>query len=80
MIHNPRALSGYNTSVFLVCSGELVITRSRMLVPRVGVLLICIKKWSCNASINGSSLAPEALSMESQEMFGKLMSPPITMF
>ena len=74
------ALSGDNTSVTLVCSGALVITRSRMLLPRVGVWLIYVKKWSCNASINGSSLAPEALSTESQEMFGKLMSPQITIF
>ena len=37
-----------------------------MLLPRVGVWLVCVKKWSCNASINGSSLAPEALSTESQ--------------
>ena len=44
-----------------------------MLLPRVGVWLICVKKWSCNASINGSWLSPEALSTESQEMFGKLI-------
>ena len=74
------ALSGDNTSVTLVCSGALVITRSRMLLPRVGVWFIYVKKWSCNASINGSSLSPEALSTESQEMFGKLMSPQITIF
>ena len=74
------ALSGDNTSVTLVCSGALVITRSRMLLPRVGVWLICVKKWACNASINGSWLSPEALSTESQEMCGKLLSPQITIF
>ena len=75
-----RKNTGDNTSVTLVCFEALVITRSRILLPRVGVLLICVKKWSCNASINGSTLAPEALSTESQKMFGKLMSPQITIF
>ena len=37
-------------------------------------------KFAFFGGVNGSSLAPEALSTEWQEMFGKLMSPEITIF
>ena len=50
-----------------------------MLLPRVArFLLSCAKRWSLRVLIKTSSLTPDALSMESPRMSGKLKSPEIT--
>ena len=68
-----------NTSVTLVWSGVLVMTRSRIFLPHVGLRFNCVKKWSFSESTN-NSFVPEAQSGASQGIFAKLKSPQITIF
>ena len=66
---------GDNKSVTLTRFGTIVITRSSMLLPRVGFSLSCACQEVVVKGFNKavSSLTPNALSMESQRMSGKLI-------
>ena len=76
-VKNPVSF-GDNMSVTLTRFGTFVITRSSMLLPRVSLLLSCACQEVAVNGTKASSLAPDALSVESQRMSGKLKSPEIT--
>ena len=59
----PESL-GFKYSHILTWSGTLVIRRSRMFSPLVGVVFSCSKKKSFNSLLNESSLASITFSCE----------------
>jgi hypothetical protein len=71
---------GFKNSHILARSETLVITRSRMFSPLVGVVFSCSKKKLFINLINELSLTSIAFSREFQLARGKLKSPAITIF
>ena len=71
-------LNGFKTSLTLTRLGMLVVTRSRILFPLVGVLFTCSKKKSFSKLTKAYSFPPDVSTCQFQHARGKLKSPVIT--